>query len=495
MRILLDTNVLITLEDSGQILGRSYAQLFQLATANNHQLLVHPASIDDIRRDKDLARRQSTLSRLEKYPSLDQPAVCPWNDATTSANDVADNALLYAVESDAVHALVTEDQGLHRKAARRGLRERVFYVQTAEDWLRRLHGVSTVSLPNIEDVPLHQLVPELGGAFFDSLRGGYGTQFNHWFRAKSQEGRRAWLHRSDDGSIGALCIYALQNDQTICDDGTRLQGRALKICTFKVGESHRGRKVGELFLKAAFRFASTNQATHVFIEVQADKHSHLIDLLEDFGFSGRGKKGEDSVYVKQHPTVGPTDSAVARFDYHRRYYPHFLLDASTQAFLVPIVPGFHDTLLPDCPTTQQRLFAPVNPAGNAIKLAYLCHAPTTNIRPGDLAFFYRSHDEMAITSLGVVESYSTSKSADQIAALVSRRTVYNLREISELASKPTRVMLFRLALHLKQSVPHTWLIKNGVVNGNIQSITKIDTEKAKRILTQGGAPRSDLHSS
>ncbi len=64
MRILLDTNVLITLEDSGSVLERSYAQLFLLATANNHQLIVHPASIDDVHRDKGLGRRASTLGRL-----------------------------------------------------------------------------------------------------------------------------------------------------------------------------------------------------------------------------------------------------------------------------------------------------------------------------------------------------------------------------------------------------------------------------------------------
>ena len=32
-----------------------------------------------------------------------------------------------------------------------------------------------------------------------------------------------------------------------------LDGDALKLCTFKVGEKVRGRKIGELFLKAAFR--------------------------------------------------------------------------------------------------------------------------------------------------------------------------------------------------------------------------------------------------
>ena len=328
MRILLDTNILIPLEDSSKILGESYANFSRLASANGHKLLVHPASIDDINRDKDDARRSSTLSRLEKYPRLEQCTPCPWNTATTSDNDRADNEILFAVFSDAVHALVTQDAEIHKKAKERGLRERVHYIQAAEDLLHRLHALAPVALPSISDVAMHTLTAELPGAFFDSLRQGYDSvRFNKWFADKARDGRCAWVYRNEDQSLGAICIYALQENERVCDDGSVLAGRSLKLCTFKVGDSCRGRKIGELFLKAAFRYATSNAAEHVFIEVQSKEHAHLLALLDDFGFRQHGLKNADAVFVKKHPIHAPAVEGHAPFEYHKAFFPHFVADA------------------------------------------------------------------------------------------------------------------------------------------------------------------------
>jgi len=51
MRFLLDTNVLIPLEDSQLPLVPSLASFVRLANSHGHPLLYHPASEDDIRED------------------------------------------------------------------------------------------------------------------------------------------------------------------------------------------------------------------------------------------------------------------------------------------------------------------------------------------------------------------------------------------------------------------------------------------------------------
>ena len=101
-----------------------------------------------------------------------------------------------------------------------------------------------IRLPNIQDVPLHTLTPFLGDAFFNSLREGYIT-FDIWFREKARQGRHAWIYLDDTGVVAALCIYAVQEDEQINDEGDVLPNRALKLSTFKVGELVRGRKIGE----------------------------------------------------------------------------------------------------------------------------------------------------------------------------------------------------------------------------------------------------------
>lgn len=485
LRFLLDTNVLIPLQDSFQILEKNLANFVRLANIGGHSLLYHPATIADFERDADVQRRERSLQRIRQYPALNDVAPCPWNTSATSANDACDNEILYALACDAVHALITEDRRLHAKARTHGLGDRVYTIQTAEDWLRRLHEPRQVFLPNIEDAPLHKLTPLLPSEFFNSLREGY-SGFDEWFRSKARDNRMAWVYRDEDDTLAAICIYAEQVNQKISDTGEHLPGRALKLCTFKVGETVRGRKIGELFLKAAFRYATDNLCEHVFIHADPDKHDYLISLLHDFGFETRGTYANDLVLVKPHPKLAPSDSAAEPFDYIRRFFPHFRRDDQVQKFLIPIQPAFHETLFPDYSPQQQRLFGMTGNVGNAIKLAYLCHAPTNAIHPGDVVLFYRTDDEKSITSIGVVDRFEILDDAAKIASLVSRRTVYALDQIEEMAKRKTKVILFRLVEHLPHPVSYDRLKSESIVTGPIQSIRKVSDVAFSKVLAAAG---------
>jgi hypothetical protein len=187
LRILLDTNILIPLQDSLVVLQPNLAHVHQLCNGR-HELLYHPASRRDIQRDNDAARRARTLRRLDLYSELPEGPACPWNVPGTSENDKCDNSILFALERDAAHVLVTEDRGLHRKALARNLASRVYFIQTIEDLLSRLHEPAAVELPDIIDVELNELTPQLADPFFNSLRDGYAG-FDRWYRAKAREGR------------------------------------------------------------------------------------------------------------------------------------------------------------------------------------------------------------------------------------------------------------------------------------------------------------------
>ncbi len=481
LRFLLDTNVLIPLQDSLVTLKPSLANFIRLAGLGGHQLLYHSASVTDIRRDTDVARRKRTLSRLQQYSQLQVGQACPRNNDATSANDACDNEILYALENDAVHALVTEDQKLHAKAMRMGLGDRVFYIQAAENWLRRLHEPIQVVLPNIQDIELHTITAMLPAPFFDSLRAAY--YFDKWFRTIARQGRKAWIYKTqEDGPPSAICIYTVQHDEVINDADDSLPGPSLKLCTFKVGEEVRGRKIGELFLRAAFMYATDQRCEHIFIHANPTGQEHLIALLEDFGFTEYGVYQGDLVYVKQHP-INPPAVDIPPFEYMKKFYPHYRDDIGVQKFIVPIQPQFHRILFPDFENlgVALPLNHPLAHVGNAIKLAYLCHTQTNRIRPGDIILFYRSHDVKAITTLGIVEHFEVSESASDIARLVSKRTVYSEHEITSMAEKPTKVILFRLIEHLPNRVPYSWLQQNRV-RGPFQSIRSITDESFSRIL-------------
>lgn len=489
MRFLLDTNVLIPLEDSQLPLAPSLASFVRLAHSHGHPLLYHPASEDDICEDKNIDRRNQTLQRLEQYERLDARPECPWNAEGMRVNDSRDNEILYALSLNAANGLVTEDRGIHDKAKARGIANRVYTIQTANDLLRRLHREVVLSLPNVVEVPLYSLTPQLGSKFFDSLRDAY--PFDEWFAKKAQAGVRAWISNDEAGEVGAICIYDRQTRERITDDLV-LPGDALKLSTFKVGDTHRGRKIGELFLKAAFRYASEHGLEHIFVHGDMDKHHFLFDLLVDFGFeyvgSHPGSNGRDAVYLKQHPVLPPEPTA-PHLEYHRKYFPHFCSGPEVAKFVVPIRPEFHRILFPDYQSIadqQEDMFPVENYAGNAIKMAYLSHAQTKSIDPGSVLLFYRSGDDQALTSIGVVESYEQLSDPDAIIAKVKRRTVYTLADIQKMAAKPTRVLLFRFVRHLSRAIPFSELTHHRVLNGHPQSLTSISHDAFQSALAIGG---------
>jgi hypothetical protein len=217
-----------------------------------------------------------------------------------------------------------------------------------------------------------------------------------------------------------------------------LQGKALKLCTFKVGERVRGRKIGELFLKAAFQYATENRCEHVFLTASAEQ-TYLQLLLDDFGFEERGEYGADQVFVKWHPVIAPALD-LPPLDFVRKLFPHFRRDASIQKFVVPIQPQCHKTLFPEL-ELQSDLFGAGPTPGNAIKQAYLCKSVTNKPKVGDVVLFYRTQDEKAITSVGVIERFELHDNSNTVMQIVSRRTVYSQAEILEITREPTKETL------------------------------------------------------
>ena len=141
IRILIDTNVIIALEDD-EILKENYAIFYRESTKIG-TVLIHQISKNDINRDKKEERKRKTLSKLKKYQVLSQPPI-PDPDFINQLNvkdkpsELIDVTLLFAVFKNAVDFFVTEDLGIHKKAFKLGIQERVFTVKQAVDFFNRL---------------------------------------------------------------------------------------------------------------------------------------------------------------------------------------------------------------------------------------------------------------------------------------------------------------------------------------------------------------------
>ena len=127
MNILLDTNIIIPLEDTSRILDSSFAELRKLSAEQQHCLYIHPIQFEDIKRDKNLERQKIVLSRLKQYSQIDNPPILTEKDclklglSQSNDNDRVDNNVLFALYRGAVHLLVTNDEGIHKKAQQIGI--------------------------------------------------------------------------------------------------------------------------------------------------------------------------------------------------------------------------------------------------------------------------------------------------------------------------------------------------------------------------------------
>ena len=72
MRILLDTNIFIDREQD-HVLSRELAKLLQTLNKLRAELVIHPLSVSELRRDSNIKRREVNLSKIEAYSHLERP--------------------------------------------------------------------------------------------------------------------------------------------------------------------------------------------------------------------------------------------------------------------------------------------------------------------------------------------------------------------------------------------------------------------------------------
>lgn len=470
LKLLCDTNVFIAaanIHEGGTHPDSELAtQLIEAAHVGGHDLYVCAATTEDLLRDTREGRRRARLMQLRQWKRLARAPVPPTlaSDAgyrlPLTANDQVDLDVLTALRANAADLLVTQDRRLRQAAARIGLAERVKTIQTAVEYLGTLAG-KVRDYPTVEERLVHEL--DQDDPIFDSLKADY-ADFEGWFSKACREHRRCLIIRGDR-SLEALAILKEESDRP-----HDISGSVLKVCTFKVAEHATGSKRGELVLKVIFNLAREGDYDSIYVEV-FPTHTSLVGLLDEFGFRsvGPGTDRGELVLVKNRRPPAP--HSLEPLEYHRLYGPHAVVVSS--AFLVPIVPRWHDELFPEG-ARQMPLFAPGS-HGNAIRKAYLSHAPTTQVTPGAVLLFYRSHDLHAVTAVGVVEETQRLADAAAIRRAVGQRTVYTDHDIEEMAAAgPVLVILFRQDRLLDPPWPLDTLREHGVLTSHPQSIMKTD---------------------
>lgn len=485
MNILLDTNILIPLEDTSKTLDSSFAELRKLSAEQHHCLYIHPMQFEDINRDKNQERRTIVLSRLKQYSHIENPPILSDQECNelglsqSNDNDRVDNNILFALYRGAVHLLVTNDEGIHRKASKIGLQDKVYRLGQCLLLLQRYTTDPFVfDYTGVKERFLYEI--NKNQPFFESLRQSYDG-FDKWFQKCAEDKRKCWCIEDGTGNIVAICIYKHEQDTQLTDNGDIISGRILKLCTFKVDPKARGKKLGERLLYIAFDYCVKNDLDWVYLHTFGEEQKTLVGLCTDYGFSCLGKYKQDDVYIKP---MKLRDDNCDSLESLIKYYPYFKDNESVQKFIIPIQPQFHEDLFPDFSSMKGSLFEKdqslYSCQGNTIKKAYLCHAKIKTIRKGDIILFYRSKDRKSIQCMGIVEDVLFSGNIDEVFPAIAKRTVYKYSDIQNILEKQTLVILFRYKA-LDKEVSNQSIVDAGV-KGYIQSIRQISNEQYSALI-------------
>lgn len=453
---LLDTNVIMDMEDTGHPLSKLAAEVLR-RSRGSVTFYIHELQYEDIGHDENEARRKLLLSRVAQFERIANPPEPTGekfeehNWKCSSRNDFIDNALLLCVEKHTVSFLVTNDKGILEKAAQSGLRDRTLKLDEFEDILPS--APAPVNLAAVRNPFCYEL--EKNDSFFDSLRASYDG-YDDWFNKKCCELQRKCWAINRNSKLAALCIYKDEQGEAITDNGLVPPGKALKLCTIKVDESARGYKMGERLLYCAFRYAQKNGHAAVYFTTDETQQTSLIELGHEFGFDKVGHHGRDTVYLKYMRPQSEEDSSLDNAEFIRRFYPSYRDNDEVGKYIVPIAPRWHEQLFPDISNTRDTLFGNYsefyNTEGNTIKKAYLTRSQITAPKVGDLLLFYRTNDRKAIDTMGIVVGATRSANVEEIVALTKRRTVYEPQMIKGLvagAAKGLLIISFNLICYFE----------------------------------------------
>jgi hypothetical protein len=501
---LIDTNVIIGLEDNHQV-QPAFAALLSVAAKHKVDVMVHEAARDDIARDKDGQRRVISLSKLDKFQALKKVRGLAVEELRerfgplNRPNDIVDATLLDALDRNAADFLVTEDRGLHERARRFSpeLGRRVLFVADAVQLLKTTFEPVEAPVRYVEEVSANEI--QLTDKIFDSLREDYDG-FDVWWREKCVRERRQCWAVFDEGLAGLI----VRKDETAATtDATTRVPKILKICTFKVRPEKRGVKLGELLLKKAFWFTQANSYDLIYLTTYEGQVA-LIDLLEYYGFRHTATKTDgELIYEKTfaRSQLAPIPG-VSDYERDRLNYPRFVTGPTVRAFGVPIKEAYHDTLYPDLRNPKEPdLFetfgvtgGPKRP-GNTIRKVYLCRAQSSLGPPGSLLVFYKGKSadppSQALTAVGIFEELTIAESTKDLMLLTGGRSVYSEAELigwAASAVRPVKVINYLLAAYIDTPITLRELGTMGIITGHPpQSIYELSQQQLQKLL-----PRMNL---
>ena len=486
--ILLDTNILIYREGEKK-LDKDILTLSRLLMDSiEYKLVIHPLSIEELKKYKDKEQRDVIISKVSIYKLLENPPKIDEKfleecGGGANSHEYVDNNLLYALKKNYVSYLITNDKGILKKAKRLGLK-RVLSITDAIHFLSKDEELILSRMPLIiKEKELCEI--SINDPFFTDLKKDYAN-FEKWYEKKQLQHKKAYVAFKENGQLGAFLMLKIEDEREGYDDfDVPLErGKRIKVSTFKVVDN--GKAIGEALLKIMFDYALANGIYEIYITIY-DKHKRLIDLFKEYGFEFCTYK----LTEKQIGTYEKEGVYIRKISNDKVNYPILKVDDQS-VFIVPIQNEYCIMLFPDVLISSQISMSDLmgtSTYGNVIKKAYICTRYSSKMKPGDIVVFYASKSIKSIVCIGVVDDAFKANELDSCDAykkVVKRRTVYEDSYLENAYQKGFFTILFKYYTKLDKYIKLEDAIREGIIKMAPQSLQSLDREKFKKLLELAG---------
>ncbi|MDQ6528423.1 PIN domain-containing protein [Flavobacterium sp. LHD-85] len=438
MKVLLDTNIIIHRE-ANKIYKPEIGQLFKWIDNLKYSKYIHPLTVEELKRYRDLNALDTMSIKIESYNLLKHQAPLGEEILKVSKkidnqdNDINDTQILNEVYEGRVNILISEDKKIHTKANLLGISNKVYKIQTfLEKVISENPELVNYKVLSVQKVDFAKV--NIKDSFFDSFREDY-KEFDIWFNDKSEESCYVCY---SDGNLTAFLFVKIESEKENYSNISPFfqPKKRLKIGTLKV--TGNGYKIGERFLKTIFDNALQYNVEEIYVTLftKRPEQEQLIEMLEEWGFLFHGikttKNGEERVYVRSFGKNLPKNIQNPKLT-----FPFFSWE--TNKYIIKIEPQYHTELFPDSINTREdkSKYIENEPYRNRISKVYISHSKDRNLKSGDIVLIYRIGEEgtqkiytSTITTICIVENIKNEfENFDEFFETCNRKTMISKEDL------------------------------------------------------------------
>lgn len=469
MKALLDTNIIIHRE-AGRVVNQDIGILFRWLDRVKYTKCIHPITIEEIQKNPNKETVQAFMTKLGSYELINIPTPLHLDvqkiskEIDCNQNDINDTSLINEIYTGRIDILITEDRKIHLKANKLKISDKVFRIDSFLEKIFSEHPeLINYKVLNVQKKHFGHI--NINDDFFTSLKEDY-LGFDKWFLRKADDLAYVTSNKENGLILSFLYLKVETKDENYSDIQPSFhKKKRLKIGTFKV--INNGFRLGERFMKIIFDNALANKVEEIYVTIfdHRDEQKRLIELMEQWGFTYWGLKGQELVYVRDFRPNFDINKLKANFPFISR---------KRGIYIVPIYESYHTELLPDSilKTESPLEYAEDFPHRNGISKVYVSRAIEPHPQTGDIIIFYRTGGlyKSVITTIGVVQKvHYDIKDVEDFIFQCRKGSVFPESELKAMWNYRQNSKPFIVRFMFVYSFPHRInmkeLINLGVLNG------------------------------